>query len=118
MQQAEAEAGSDVETANRARFYLQRCQAVGPPPAESAAARPATAFSVQVAAVRSAAAADELMRSLVASGYEPRVVREPDGLLKVRVGRFRTRAEAQRLAQDLRRKLGGNPFVVEEAQQP
>jgi tetratricopeptide (TPR) repeat protein len=118
MQQAEAEAGGDVESANRARFYLQRCRSLGPPPAESAAARPGVAFSVQVAAVRSAAAADEVMRALAGSGYEPRVVREPDGLLKVRVGRFRTRSEAQRLAQELRRKLGGSPFVVEEAEQP
>jgi tetratricopeptide (TPR) repeat protein len=118
LQQADAEAGSDVETANRARFYLQRCRSVGPPPAESTAAQAGGAFSVQVAAVRSAAAADEVMRALAGSGYEPRVVREADGLFKVRVGRFRTRAEAQRLAQELRRKVGGSPFVVEEAQQP
>lgn len=117
FEQAEAEAGSEVETANRARFYLQRCRtaaapdtAVQPPGAPSGA----VSFSVQVAAVQSPVAADELMRSLRARGYEPRVLRDTDGLFKVRVGRFRTRDEAQRLAAELRRWLGGNPFVVEE----
>jgi cell division septation protein DedD len=117
MQEAETQAGADAETANRARFYLQRCATVAAAPPESSghvAAPGATGFSVQVAAVQSAAAADELMRSLSGDGYESHVVRESSGLLKVRVGPYRTRAEAQRIAIRLKRKLGGNPFVVEE----
>ncbi len=116
MEQAETEAGPDVETANRARFYLQRCQAAPPPPpADTAAAAPApTAFSVQVGAVRSATAANELMRRLTQYGYQPRAVRDPDGLLKVRVGPYQTRVEAQRVSATLKRRLGGSPFVVEE----
>lgn len=117
MQEAETQAGADAETANRARFYLQRCATAQPAPSESggrAAAVGASGFSVQVAAVQSAAAADELMRSLSGDGYESHVVRESDGLLKVRVGHYRTRAEAQRVALRLKRKLGGNPFVIEE----
>lgn len=112
MQQAEAEAGVDVETANQARFYLQRCRSVAPAEAESPRAAPA--FTVQVAAVRSAAAADDLMRRLSQYGYQPRAVREADGLLKVRVGRYTSRTEAQRIAATLKTRLGGSPFVVEE----
>ncbi len=116
MEQAEAEAGPDVETANRARFYLQRCRAVAPPPPpDTAAAAPKpTGFAVQVGAVRSPTAANELMRRLTQYGYQPRAVRDPDGLLKVRVGPYRTRAEAQRVAATLKTRLGGSPFVVEE----
>ena len=73
-------------------------------------------YAVQLAAVQSAAAADELMRSLYAAGYEPHVVRGDDGLFKVRVGRYADRGNAQRLVGDLQRKFGGNPFVVEEQQ--
>ena len=118
LRQARAEAGDDVELANRTAFYLQRCSAVpvaAPATQDSAGARGGTAvFAVQVAAVRTAAAADELMRSLRAAGYDSRVVRDTDGLLKVRVGRFRTRAEAERVQGELRRRLGGQPFIVEE----
>jgi cell division septation protein DedD len=54
------------------------------------------------------------MRSLKAQGYAARVSRDADGYLKVRVGRFTTRAEAERLAREVKRKVGGTPFVVEE----
>lgn len=122
LARAEGEAGMEVELANRARFYLQRCDGLAmatdtaaqrPPPPGGAGTR-ATAFAVQVAAVQSPVAADEMMRSLRTRGYDPRVVRDADGLFKVRVGRFRTRTEAQQLAAELRRRLGGSPFVVEE----
>ena len=112
MQQAVDEAGTDVETANRARFYLQRCLGVVTTPAESTRTEAAT-FTVQVAAVRTAAAADDLMRRLSQYGYQARAVREPDGLLKVRVGPYRSRTEAQRVAATLKTRLGGSPFVVE-----
>ncbi len=117
MQEAEAQAGADAEIRNRAQFYLQRCAAIAPAAADTsghAAASGGTSFTVQVAAVRSPAAVDELMRSLAGDGYESHVVRESDGLLKVRVGHYRTRAEAQRIAAQLKRRLGGNPFVVQE----
>jgi cell division septation protein DedD len=71
-------------------------------------------FSVQVAAVQSAAAADEVMQNLNRNGFEPYVVRDADGLLKVRVGRFARRAEAEQLLGRLRRVVEGRPFVVEE----
>jgi len=111
LRQAEATAGDDVELANRARYYLQRCSATDSAAAPAAGGR--TTFSVQVAAVGTAAAADEVMQRAHAAGYESRVVRD-SGLFKVRVGRFRSRAEAQQAQADLRRKLGGSPFIVEE----
>lgn len=113
LQQAVDEAGDDVELANRARYYLQRCAA---PAADTTRAAPGarTLFAVQVAAVGSIEAADAVMRQVHAAGYEPRVVREGN-LFKVRVGEFRSREDAQRAQADLRRKLGGSPFVVEES---
>lgn len=123
LRQVEEIAAEDFELANQARFYLQRCPGIGAGAAadtadrgkrEARPARPSPAvFAVQVAAVSSVAAADEIMQQLHAQGYESHVVRDA-GLLKVRVGRFSRRAQAQRLAAELRRKLGGSPFVVEE----
>jgi hypothetical protein len=114
LQQAADSAGADIELANRARYYLQRCRAATPPPADPAAAgTPRLVYAVQAAAVGSAAAADEAMRRLADAGYQPRVVRE-DGLFKVRVGEFTTRPQAQALQAELRTKFGGQPFVVEE----
>lgn len=115
MQQAETEAGPDVEIANQARFYLQRCAVAAPPPADTGGAAPRAAqYSVQVGAVRSAAAANDLMRRLTQYGFPTRVVRDPDGLLKIRVGPYKTRAEAQRASGRLKTRLGGSPFVLEE----
>jgi cell division septation protein DedD len=54
------------------------------------------------------------MRGMAQAGYQPRVMRDSDGLFKVRVGEFATRPQAQALQAELRRKLGGQPFVVEE----
>jgi hypothetical protein len=119
---AEAGADEDVELANRARYHLQRCSgalAAGDTGTDTTATQPTaarTVYSVQLAAVQSAAAADQLMRTLYAEGYEAHVVRSPDGLLKVRVGRYADRGNAQRLVGELQRKFGGNPFVVEEQQ--
>jgi tetratricopeptide (TPR) repeat protein len=117
--EAEAGAAENIELANRARYHLQRCAALarGDSAGQSPAAAQGTGravYSVQVAAVGTAVAADELMRSLRASGYDTHVVRAPDGLFKVRVGRYTDRAQAQRVATELKTRLSGNPFVVEE----
>lgn len=119
LEQARSEAGHDVELANRAAFYIQRCRMAvsddssGTSESPTAPIPPSTGrFSVQVAAVSSAAAADEVMRGLQESGYQPTVFRE-DGLLKIRVGNFNRRREAQTLAAELKRLMGGEPFVVE-----
>jgi len=128
LTQAADSAADDVELANRARFYVQRCQAL--PVAQKpdttprdtvAAAKPGTPtpatgtmFAVQVSAVRSPASADQSMQSLKRYGYEARVSRDADGFLRVRVGRYKTKTEAQRIATEIKRKLGGTPFVVED----
>lgn len=121
LRTAQESGAADFELANRARFYLQRCAAVAAEPRDTATTGRDTAtragppaYSVQVAAVSNVAAADEAMRALHQQGYESRVVRDSDGLFKVRVGRFARRDQAQTLAAELRRRLGGNPFVVEE----
>jgi hypothetical protein len=131
LRQARAGATEDVELANRADFYLQRCAGIADAPDTAATpadttrrdsvaiAAPPPAqgpvrFAVQVAAVRSVAAADDMMRRVTALGHQPRVVRDPDGLLRIRVGRFATRGAAEALQRTLRDQLGGQPFIVEE----
>ncbi len=117
LDQARREAGENVEIRNRAAFYLQRCASIlgpdslaeetPPPPAQSE-----PGFMVQVTAVGNASAADELMRALLREGHRAQVVRE-EGLFKVRVGPFNTRRDAQEMAAQLRRQVGGRPFVLE-----
>lgn len=126
MVQAQREGDDNIELRNRADFYLQRCADVLAATPDSVAAdtaqaggEPATGgtiYAVQVAAVSTAAAADAAMQELRAEGYTARVFRDEDGLLKVRVGRFTRRADADTLARQLQRRLGGRPFVVEEKQ--
>jgi cell division septation protein DedD len=47
-------------------------------------------------------------------GYTSRVVRDSTGFFKVWVGPYPTRDAAQQAQQDLRTRLGGQPFIVEE----
>jgi hypothetical protein len=119
LRRAQSSAGDDIELANRSGYYLQRCPEAAADSATGETRSPAAGsgpfFAVQVAAVRSAAGADELMQALHQAGYEPHVVREPNGLLKIRVGRFASRAEAQALVADIKRQFGGEPFVVEQS---
>lgn len=127
MVQVQRSAGENIELRNRAGFYLQRCSDVlaatsrdsAAADSAQAGAEPAagqTIYAVQVAAVSTAAAADAAMQELRAEGYTARVFRDEDGLLKVRVGRFTRRADAETLARQLRSRVGGRPFVVEEKQ--
>jgi len=41
-------------------------------------------------------------------------VRDSTGFFKVRVGRYATHEEAQRVQARLKQKVGGHPFVVDE----
>jgi cell division septation protein DedD len=128
-------AGEDIELQNQFGFYRPRCSGV--PAATTAAADsqradttmtpnpgatptnpPATqsagpAYSVQVAAVGTDAAAEGPLRQLRDAGYDPHVVRE-GGFVKIRVGRYPDRAQATAAASQIRARLGGSPFVVEE----
>jgi len=65
--------------------------------------------------VRGAAQVDDLLARIKVMGYAAvRVVRDTSGFLKVRVGRYPARQDAQRAQQRLKTRLGGQPFVVEE----
>lgn len=69
------------------------------------------AFSVQVAAVGSRAAADKVAADIRAAGLEPVIVLE-GGLYKVRFGRFEDKDQARAAATQIRARVGGQPFVV------
>jgi hypothetical protein len=125
--------GGDIELQNQLNFYAPRCanasvesaptstpaatspDTIVPVPAQEPAATPrgSDRFTVQVAAAGSEAAATATSNALRSAGYDPHIVRE-GGFIKVRVGRFATRAEAAAAASQVRAKMGGSPFVVEE----
>lgn len=115
-------ATGDVELRNQVAFYAARCGpppvATPAPPGDSLAPAPPAApryFAVQVLAVRSTSQVDEMLTRLKVMGYDARVVRDTSGLFKVRVGKYDTREQAQRAQANLRTRLGGQPFIVEES---
>lgn len=128
LDSAQAEAAGDVEFANQVAFYQARCSglAPAPPTAESARAAPAPApvesaavaaprarpFEVQVSAARSDQAARRVAGRLTRAGYPTRIVASADGFRRVRVGPYETIEAAEAAARDLRRLVGGTPFVV------
>jgi SPOR domain len=119
-------AGADVEFKNQVSFYAPRCAALAPGPpgapstpatagdSQTKPAAPATAYAVQVLAVKSASQVDEMLTRLKVMGFDARVVRDTSGLFKVRVGRYPTHDEAAQVQRRLKTRLGGQPFVVEE----
>jgi cell division septation protein DedD len=72
-----------------------------------------TAFRIQVAAVKTAAAAEATANRVERAGFSTVIIRE-GGYYKVRAGAFATREEAQTAAAQLKTKVGGRPFVVAE----
>ena len=121
IQQALDGAGDDVEFKNQVSFYAARCNAPGttaaspPPPGGDTARGGPRLYAVQVLAVKSAAQVDEMLTRLKVMGFQDaRVVRDSTGFFKVRVGRYASRDEAQRVQQRLKTRVGGQPFVVDE----
>ncbi len=123
IQQSLDGSGDDVEFKNQVSFYAARCSsatttATTPPPGGDTAAKTAgapRAYAVQVLAVKSAAQVDDMLTRLKVMGFQDaRVVRDSTGFFKVRVGRYATRDEAQRVQQRLKTRVGGQPFVVDE----
>jgi hypothetical protein len=131
LSQGQALAGEDIELLNQLNFYAPRCATANAEPSASPSPppfRPDTTltatppvatpsgsgrFTVQVAAASTEAAAQATSSALRQAGYDPHLVQE-GGFIKVRVGRFATRAEAAAAASQVRAKMGGSPFVVEE----
>lgn len=118
LQQAQSGAGDDVEFRNQVAFYAARCATAGPvsgPGLDTGAGtRRVTRFGVQILAGKSAPEIDEMLTRLKTLGYTAHVVRDTTGYLKVRVGPYATREAAQRAQAQLKVRLGGQPFVVEE----
>lgn len=119
LDSAVAEAADDIELANAIGFHRSRCPALlaapvvpRPRPDAGLARADSAAFGVQVAAARSDAEAQRLAQRLRAAGHAPQVQRGDDGLTRVRVGPYRSRAEADSVARVLRDFADGAPFVV------
>ena len=85
--------------------------AASAPPPPAAASPPAPAFRIQIAAVATAAAADSIAARARAAGIDAVVTREPPHY-KIRVGAYRTRAEAAAALPGVRARFRGAPFVV------
>ncbi len=82
------------------------------PRADSASApTAATRYRIQITAVRSKATAESVAGKLKSKGFDPITVEEA-GLYKVRIGDYRTKAEAAAAVPQVKAKLGGSPFVV------
>lgn len=120
IRDAQAGAGDDIEFRNQVRFYAERCQI----PSTSVAAtrtsvdtqsrRAAGRFAVQVLMGKSAPQIDDMLNRLRTLGYSAHVVRDSSGYMKVRVGPYPNHDAAQRVQGQLKTRLGGQPFVVEE----
>jgi len=113
---------SDVEFRNQVSYYSARCSAkptvaaTASSPRDSAAPAPGgpKTFAVQVLAVKSSSQVDEMLTRLKVMGYDARVIRDSSGLFKVRVGKYPDREQAQRSLTNLKTRVGGQPFIVEE----
>lgn len=92
-------------------------KAVAPaPPPASAPAPAATSgetWSVQVGAVKTQEAADQLVAGLKSVGYPSRIISE-GGYLKVRAGPYPDRATATAAAAKIKVIKGGTPYVVRD----
>jgi len=116
LHDAQSGAGEDVEFRNQVSFYAARCPTApsGPASAPDSVARRGSRFAVQILAGKSTPQVDEMLTRLKALGYAAHVVRDTTGYLKVRVGPYPSRDAAQRVQAQLKTRLGGQPFVVEE----
>lgn len=88
----------------------------GPPEASAA---PGGAFLVQALATREALAARRLRDRLAARGFPATVSEDRSGgtaVYRVRVGRYRTRPEAEAAARVLRDRLRLSPWVLQEGE--
>jgi hypothetical protein len=109
-------AGDNVEISNQLMYFRGRCAGgVGegedplPPPLPPSG----PVFRVQVAAVSTQAAANELSSDLRKAGFSV-LVEQDGGLYKIRAGEYRSRATADEAVRTIKSRFGGQPFVVSD----
>ena len=83
-------------------------------PSVRPAAPAARRFRIQISADRTVAAADSMATKFKRSGLTPVIVQE-GGVYKLRVGEYPSKAAALAAVPEIRAKVGGSPFVVEDA---
>lgn len=106
--------GSDVELRNQLEFQRERCRAMAREESSTAQPRPAVpakGWMVQVAAVKTKEEADTEVARIKRADM-PSVVVQEGGWFKVRSGPFQTREQAAEAMTQLRKSLGGKPFLV------
>lgn len=126
LDEGEAAVGDNIELKNQLDYLQSRCAPGMIPPADSAPADTAKTlpppppaapvkggYSVQIGAVKTQAAADDLLKSLTGAGFPGRIVKE-GGYLKVRAGPYPSRAAADAAAAKLKAARGGTPYVVQD----
>ncbi len=129
LDSARLEAPRDIDLQNRIAYFRARCPpppatppetaAVAPPapalapPPDSADEAPATTYFVQVGASRSDGEIQRYVDIMSRTRWPTHVVRGPDGFRRVRVGPFATLREAEAVAREARRMVGGAPYVVQ-----
>ena len=109
-------AGDNVEISNQLMYFRGRCAGGGgegadqpPPPAPPSG----PVYRVQVAAVSTQAAANELATDLRNAGFSV-LVEQDGGLYKIRAGEYRSRATADEAVRTIKSRFGGQPFVVSD----
>jgi cell division septation protein DedD len=114
----EAEAvTAPVETAPASQAPAPATSA-GPPPTQAASAAkpalPASALTIQVAALKERAEADRVARRLKAKGFDAFVAEPAPGtvMFRVRVGQFTDRSEAERVKARLAREEKFKPWIT------
>lgn len=114
LHDAQSGAGDDVEFRNQVSFYAARCQPSAPVTVAPDSTLHRGRFAVQVLAGKSAPQIDEMLTRLKSMGYTAHVVRDSTGYLKIRVGPYASRDAAVRIVTQIKARVGGQPFVVEE----
>jgi cell division septation protein DedD len=117
---ARAEKPSPSEPPARKPAVSKPAPAASTPPAAAAAApsntsaTPRSGYAVQVAAVNARGEADTIVKRLSGKGYAA-YIEDPRGsqkMFRVRVGTFKTRSEAQSIAERLKREEKFAPWVT------
>lgn len=106
--------GSDVELRNQLEFQRERCRAMAREESSTVQPRPAApakGWTVQVAAVKTKEEADTEVARIKRADL-PAIVVQEAGWFKVRSGPFATRDKAAEVMAQLRKSLGGKPFLV------